>query len=147
MIFFLDSSALVKRYIDEEGTSGVLNLLADDNRLVVARLAFVELYSACARRVRNDTMTPEQWEIIAAAIDSHFREEYQVIELGGAVMDRAAQLACTRYLRAADAIQLACALVVHSEADKKEFRLVSCDEELNSAAQIEGLQVCNPLRD
>jgi predicted nucleic acid-binding protein len=41
--YFFDSSALVKRYVQELGTPRVLALIHSGQRLVAARLAIVEL--------------------------------------------------------------------------------------------------------
>ncbi len=142
---FLDSSALAKRYIDEEGTSAVVAVIERAEPPVVSRLAFVEVTSACARRVRAGHMNESQFDQVTLALERDFREVYAVIELGGAVMSRAAQLARGRYLRAADAIQLACAMIAAGQRPAGTlFEFVSADDELNAAAANEGLTVVNP---
>lgn len=71
--------------------------------------------------------------------------EFEVLEFDDRIISRAIELAKTRALRAADAIQLACALLSREElAAATDFYLVSADDELNSAASTEGLQVENP---
>ena len=52
--YFLDSSALVKRYHRESGSPDVDQLLAaPDNQIIISRLALVELHSSFARLVRK----------------------------------------------------------------------------------------------
>jgi len=68
-----------------------------------------------------------------------------VIELGGATITRSIDLIRVHALRAADGIQLACALIAASEsATNREFLFVSADVELNAAAEKEGLTVLDP---
>ena len=57
---FFESSALVKRYIQETGTAWVDQLLNPTARhlIHVARLTGVEIISAIARRVRTGTLQP-----------------------------------------------------------------------------------------
>jgi hypothetical protein len=50
-IYFLDSSALVKRYVPEVGTTWIQTLAPDaNNQLYIARITWVEVLSALARR-------------------------------------------------------------------------------------------------
>src|SRR5580692_6134860 len=52
--YFLDSSALVKRYHQESGTSVVEGLFSSqEHRFFISRLALVEVHSAFARLVRD----------------------------------------------------------------------------------------------
>jgi hypothetical protein len=58
-VFFCDSSAIVKRYVNEIGTPWVLSLLAPaaGNRIYVARITSVEVVSAVTRRQRGGSLT------------------------------------------------------------------------------------------
>jgi predicted nucleic acid-binding protein len=49
-VYFLDSSALLKRYRDEAGSQRVSQLIETGERLVIARLAHVEVSAAIVRR-------------------------------------------------------------------------------------------------
>jgi len=52
--FFLDTSALVKRYHEEVGTPEIDRLFDDPQaELIISRLGFVELQSALASKVRS----------------------------------------------------------------------------------------------
>jgi uncharacterized protein len=59
-IIFLDSSALAKRYITETGSAWIRKITARSahNRIIVARIAWVEVLSAFARRQRGSSLTP-----------------------------------------------------------------------------------------
>jgi len=144
---FLDSSALLNRYRRETGSQWVLDLPATSERIVVARLAHIEVTSAIVRRGREPGITLEHVTNAMAALDREMQEIFEVIELQRPVIPRALSLARAHGLRAADAIQLACALLSCPQAPaSSDFYLVSADEELNAAATAEGLQVENPNR-
>ena len=51
--YFLDSSALIKRYHQESGTAQVAGLFnGSGNRFFISRLALVEIHSCFARLVK-----------------------------------------------------------------------------------------------
>ncbi|WP_201789158.1 type II toxin-antitoxin system VapC family toxin [Scytonema hofmannii] len=51
-VYFLDSSALVKRYVPETGSAWIraISDLNTGNSLIIARITWVEVRSAIARR-------------------------------------------------------------------------------------------------
>jgi predicted nucleic acid-binding protein len=77
------------------------------------------------------------------ALEADMSNAFNVVEFSDALMARSNELAKIHALRAADAIQLACALESRPE-HSNEYYLVSADDELNAAAVAEGLQVENP---
>jgi uncharacterized protein len=81
--YFLDTSALVKRYIPEIGTTWILTLTAQTSNhlLLVSRITFVEIMSAIARRQREATLTTEQSQQLRTIFQQHFTSQYQIIEL------------------------------------------------------------------
>jgi hypothetical protein len=145
--FFFDSSALVKRYVEEPGTPRVVDLMRQGMRLVVSHLARVEVASALSRRARQFGLPDDTVAPVYSALESELRDRFEVVELGGAVITRATDLARAHALRAADALQLACALVAREtmRADPG-LTLVSSDAELNAAAAHEGLAICDPTQ-
>ncbi len=85
--FFVDSSALVKRYRSESGSERVSELLASPNRLLIARLTVVEVSSALVRRARSTNMPPEKLRTALGAFDDDLRDSIDLIELDDPVMD------------------------------------------------------------
>jgi hypothetical protein len=61
-------------------------------------------------------------------------------------MMQSVHLARLHALRAADAIQLACALIACNRAPSHEFIVVGSDQELNADASTEGLMVLDPAQ-
>lgn len=92
--YFLDTSALVKRYIPEIGTAWMQSLTAQlsGNILLVARITSVELMSAIARRQREATLTPDQAQQLRILVQQHFASQYQVVELTPSIASFAGEL-------------------------------------------------------
>ncbi|MBD2775745.1 type II toxin-antitoxin system VapC family toxin [Iningainema tapete] len=57
--YFLDSSALIKRYVPETGSAWIraISALDSGNSLIIARITWVEVRSALARRQREGSLT------------------------------------------------------------------------------------------
>lgn len=146
-MFFLDSSALVKLYVEETGSERVESLLAAEpaGSAVISRLAVVEAASALTRRMRKGDLTAESLAGVLRLLDSDVQRRFRSIEIGGATIARALQVIDRHALRTADAIQLACALLAAGDArGGGDETVVSSDRELNAAAEREGFRVVNP---
>jgi uncharacterized protein len=148
-VYFVDSSALVKRYINETGSQWILNLCdpASNHDIVIAAIAGVEITAAITRRARGGSID----SVDAAALCHQFRvdleTEYQVIDISDRIIAAAMNLAQAQVWRGYDAVQLAAACAVNSlciENNLPLVTLVSADNELNEAAIREGLKVENP---
>ncbi len=147
--YFLDTSALLKRYVPETGTAWVQSLTAQEagNLLVVARIAWVEIFSALARRQREGSISGNQVNQITQAFRYHFDTQYQKVELLPVVTQMAGQLVSRHPLRAYDAVQLAsalCTLPQLSETNTVTFTFITADERLLLIAQAENLITDNP---
>ncbi|HEY9623420.1 MAG TPA: type II toxin-antitoxin system VapC family toxin [Crinalium sp.] len=148
-IYFLDSSALVKRYISETGSAWVLGLFAPalDNEFFVAAITGVEIVAAITRRARNGSVATADAALVCNQLRSDLQTDYQVVEITEEIIDSGMTLAETQGLRGYDAVQLASACAVNKlciDSGLSPIILVSADNELNLAATTEGLLVENP---
>ena len=147
--YFFDSSAIVKRYVRETGTSWVRRLTrrGQPDPIYLARITAVEVTAAVARRRASGKPTPARARSIFALFRSHLATRYLIMEVTPALVDAAMRLADTHELRAYDAVQLAAALELNGRwlaAGMGSITLVSADQGLNDAAIAEGLTVENP---
>lgn len=148
-IYFLDSSALVKRYVTETGSSWIKALTDPDahNPLIIARITWVEVLSALARRQREGSLASDGVVLAIHTFRYDLNTQYQVSELDPALAEAAGELV-TRYpLRAYDAVQLASALRVQSDlvrAKAPALTFLTADDRLVAVAQTEGLLTDNP---
>lgn len=147
--YFFDSSAIVKRYVEETGTGWVLKITdpAERNRIYVARITGVEVVSAIARRGRNGDISRDETIAVIEQFRNDFSREYFRVGITPGLIARAMSLAETRALRGYDALQLAAVLELNdrrSMLSVPALLLVSADDALNAAAMAEGLTVDNP---
>ena len=148
-IYFLDSSALIKRYVVEIGSPWIKTLTDSQtgNSLLLVRITWVEVLSAFARRQREGSITTAEVAALIAKFRSEFNSRYRVIEVDRALVERAGELIVQYPLRAYDAVQLAAALRVQSVLTsilETQLIFVSADNRLLDIAQSAGLAIDNP---
>jgi predicted nucleic acid-binding protein len=147
--FYLDTSALGKRYVDETGSAWVRLLSASKtgHALLTARITMVEMYSVLARRKREGSVPAHACAIAAQAFTAHSVSAYKFIELDMSIIARARDLLDRYPLRAYDSVHLASALVANQALVDRTLSplvFVSADERLLMAALAEGLSTDNP---
>ena len=148
-VYSLDTSAVVKRYVSETGSVWI-NALCDPasgNSLHIARITAVEVVSALARRHRKGDIDQGSFDTLVARFQLDLRTQYEVVEIGPALVDEAMRFAMTHALRGYDAVQLAALSSVQATLSKKQLplpTLVAADQDLLAAAIAEGFQVEDP---
>ena len=149
--YYLDPSALVKRYVNEPGSVWMRALLASPQAdlLFTSRMSIVEVISAFARRVREGSLTPTEFAAAENAFRSDCLHDYQIMPPTVEVVDLACSLLRRHPLRAYDATHLASALSADEFLTNDGLpRLIflSADDRLIGAASSEGLAVDNPSK-
>ena len=148
-VYFLDSSALVKRYIAEAGTAWIQQISAPQARhqLIIARIAWVEVLGALARRQREAILSPARVAEAIQAFRFDLDTQYKVVELDRPLAELAGKLVGKHPLRAYDAVQLASALWLQSAIPSEKvvsLTFLTADDRLLTIAQAEGLLTDNP---
>lgn len=125
MTLYLDSSALVKRYVAEEGSDDIVKAMDLAEAWSSCRLAFVETVRAVGLRAgtRSTDRVRGDWS------------NFDVVEVDQGLAERAAQLAVSSGLRALDALHLAAALSVPAPS----ILFATWDTRLHRAAREHGL--------
>lgn len=143
-IYFLDTSAVIKRYVKEIGTAWVqaLTLPTAPHSHFLARITWVETISAVTRRERSGHLSPPGAAGALSDFQQDFGRQYIPVEISAALIGHAGSLARLHALRGYDAVQLAAALEVRAKIPS--LILVSADAALNTAATAEGLPVEDP---
>jgi predicted nucleic acid-binding protein len=148
-LYFLDTSAILKRYVAEIGSAWVVQL-CETQSLAVSTLTYAELASALARSVREGRIDDLRLDEILRTYRGHVRDVLQ-IGLRAYVLEDAVSLLirapATIGRRALDAIQIACAR--RALAHVKDVRVdtvifASADQRLLAAARWIGLTTDNP---
>ncbi|MDI6751429.1 MAG: type II toxin-antitoxin system VapC family toxin [bacterium] len=148
-IYYLDSSAVVKRYVEEIGSKWV-KLIADpskENLINIAQIGMVEVAAAFSRKNREGMISEFERDEVLGIFFKDCEDQYQIIEIDDRIIKSAIDLTCTRPLRGYDAIQLATASVINEAMIKKNLSpliFLSADDNLIEAAKEEGLLTDNP---
>jgi predicted nucleic acid-binding protein len=146
--FYLDASALVKRYMAEAGTAWVESVCADDSHVIAtAQIGLVEVAAAFASKRRGNFITPHECDRALADLIRDAQIRYLLVAIDQALVDNAIQLTRRQRLRGYDAVHLACALALNEPlvgAVQPPLIFVAADEDLLAAAATEGLATDNP---
>jgi len=136
---FWDTSALLPLLVDEPARERLLALLEEDSEVLAWWGTPVEMACALARREHEELLTADE---VAAALDAArvLAEGWHEIVPSDAVRRTAERLLRTHPLRAADALQLAAALIA-ADHDPTSLAIVCLDERLRVAARREGFIV------
>ena len=143
MIYF-DSSALVKRYIEEKGSDKVNSLLAGGSTAAVSRLAYPEILAAITRRHKAKEIEAGAFERMRKAFKTDWTNLI-VVEFHREVFKFIDEVIAKHALKGSDTIHLASALWL-KKTTKAEVVFVASDRELVKAAKAEKFQTCNPDR-
>jgi predicted nucleic acid-binding protein len=138
---FWDSSAIVPLIVNEEDTDYCLKALADDPKMLIWCLSRVEVMSALCLRVRDGLMGADEFREAKERLRVILGRVAEVSAVEK-VRSRALRLLEVHPLRAADACQLAAALVCVQE-DPDRLTILCFDRRLETAAVKEGF-VVNP---
>ena len=143
---YLDTSALLKLYIEEDGADRVTHIVedAEDSQVVILDLTKIETRSAIRRRERGGDIAGPDAERILRQIEDDTSALFLVQPSTSAVLEEAARLIDWHPLRTYDALQLAGCLVV-SESMPEPVTFVCADARLCEAAVSEGLTTLNPV--
>lgn len=149
--YFLDASAVVKRYADEAG-SGWVRQITDpkaQNTILVSDITLAEVTAALAAKQRAPKgMTLDQRNRVLSRFFQDCDEHFTLVSIDRLVIDRAVDLAQRHRLRAYDAVQLATALEASAITQAQTLpalTFVAADTDLLVAAAAEHLTVENPL--
>ena len=151
-LYFLDSSAIVKRYFQEPGHEWIERLHdpAQGHALYIAQAALVEVVASICRKAREQHMPRVERDMTIDDFRRDVQDIYRVWVVDTALYIAAGNLCRSHRLRAYDAVQLACALAVREDvfqaqgAQPPDFVFVSADLGLLTIARAEGLSSENP---
>lgn len=139
--YFYDTSAIVKRYFAETGSQRVDNMIADSTIIhAISRLTLAEVSAAIIRRLQTAAAVE-----LVARFDNDASVVFGYVIVDDAMFDESVVLVRRHRLRGCDSLQLASALrLAQAIGADDDFTFVCADDELNQAAQAEGLTVENP---
>ncbi len=135
MIAYLDTSSLVKLYVEEEGSSSVRKLVERAELVATSVVAYPEARAALARQRREGGLTSAGYDRAKNDFEQDW-PRYLTIEVNEAVYRSAGDLAERHHLRAFDGLHLASYLSLY-RGGARQIRFSAFDEALNRAARKE----------
>jgi hypothetical protein len=149
MTYYCDSSAVVKVYLEEAGSTYMENLYdqAPIGNIFINAIAGPEVLSAMHRRFRSGDLSSEAISQARQDFMEDFQHFFNRIPVSDPIIALAMQLIERHPLRGYDSVQLATAIhlqSIFSAFDGEEVYFVGSDRVLNNAARSEGLTVINP---
>jgi hypothetical protein len=148
-VYYLDTSALAKRYVQEAGTAWVLDLTRaiTGHDLYTVRVTGPEMIAALFRKSRTGDISLDEAIRLAANFRTDWQQRYLIVEVTAGVADQAMELAEKHGLRGYDAVHLAAAFTLQQIRESmglSALTFVSADAQQREAAAAEGLPVEDP---
>ena len=134
MTLYLDTSSLVKLYVEEAGSDDVRDLVAEAAVVATSMVAYAEARAALARLRRNGSLSPARF----AAAKRNFEAQWPAflsLEVTASVSGEAGEFAEQYALRGFDALHLASFAEIARRAGAADTRFSSFDDPLNKAAR------------
>jgi len=129
---FFDSSAFAKRYVEEPGSQVVDSLCQKATEMALSVLCVPEIISALNRRAREGLLTDREYAEVKQYLSQDIRDAV-IVNIVPQVVSTCTKILEASPVRAADALQIACALEWETEL------FVSADKRQISAARKAGL--------
>ena len=138
-ILYLDTSALVKQYVQERNSRDVQDLIQTADHAGTSQITRTEMAAALARATCTGLIPGSEGEFAWNAFLADW-ESITRLKVSGQVIERSSVLAWTYPLRGYDALHLASA-VLWQETLETQVILATFDRELWSAGSQAGLTV------
>jgi predicted nucleic acid-binding protein len=135
VILYIDTSSLVKLYVEEAGSDDVRGFAEAASAVTTSQVAYAEARAALARRRRERALSPRSFAAAKRAFEADW-ERYVVVAVTRALCREAGELAERYRLRGYDAIHLASfSEVLRDIQGRSDVRFSSFDAGLNRAAR------------
>ncbi len=135
---YIDTSAMVKRYVRESGGAAVQKLVTRHS-LVSSVILPVELYSAFVRRTREGTLATVALKRLVTRVGAD-RTRWTLVGTTPEVIEEAQSLVENYPLRTLDALHVASARLFQRQI-RAPLLFISADKRQLDAARREGLAV------
>ncbi len=150
-IYYLDTSALMKRYWTEPGSDVVAELfegLEDSDALATSQLTVLEMNSALARLLESRQMAQREYR----GILERFTQDidyygFTVMSVPNELFSTAIGIVREYSLRALDALHFASAIASSGLSSGQKLYMVSADRKIVEACDRYGMPILDPIAD
>jgi predicted nucleic acid-binding protein len=137
-LIYLDTSALIKRFVNEKGSPLVQSLVGERGPVATAKIAYAEIFAGFARKLREGHL-PRNLHALACRQFERDWQSYLRVELQDDILFLARDLVQRHPLRGFDSVHLASALSLKN-ALGEEITFAAADGRLLRAAEAEKLE-------
>lgn len=146
---YLDSSAVVKSYINEAGSAWMRSFRRRHQKgeLIICEISGAEVFAALHRRSRTGDLSASDLQNACDLFQKDFDAFYTRLAVTKKTVDAGMRLIQKHPLREYDSIPFATAASFVEELRKLDGEIlvfVGADKVLNTAASVESLTVINP---
>ncbi|MGH7927594.1 MAG: type II toxin-antitoxin system VapC family toxin [Candidatus Binatia bacterium] len=140
-MIYLDTSALIKRFVKEKGSALVQSLVQRKEAVATAKIAYAEIFEGLTRKLREGSVSKTQYALACRQFERDWHA-YLRVGLEDDILLLARDLIQRRPLRGYDAVHLASALRLKI-ALGEEITFAAADARLLKAAEAEKLRSLN----
>ena len=140
-MIYLDTSALIKRFVNEKGSPLVQSLVQQTEPVATAKVAYAEIFAGLARKLRGGHLPKAPYALAGRQFERDW-QSYLRVELRDDILFLARDLIQRHPLRGFDAVHLASALSLKNGLGE-EVTFAAADKRLLQAARAEKLEVLN----
>lgn len=141
--YFFDTSALVKRYHEEEGTERVDEILnREEAEVLISSLTVVESTSAFRRKYNRGEVSESEMEQLLGVFFREALNEFVILPMEESLLSFSFDLVLEDDLRTLDSLQLSTGLSLAQEIEEVAF--VTADEDLAEIGEKHGLGTLVP---
>ena len=139
MNLYIDTSALIKHYIAEDGSDYIHELISGASVIATSLITRAEMAAGINRLLRMNYISREHYSIALRDFRSDWIH-FERIAISEEIVARADSLTCEFPLHGYDSIHLACSLTWQESLQLPTF-LVAYDSQLRGAAQNAGIEI------
>lgn len=138
-MLYLDTSALVKLYLDEPDRKAVTTAVSKEAIVATQEVAYIEAHAAFSRAEREGRLTQLELERLRSDFDGDW-PNYLVVRVSQPLLEQAVKLVDSFSLRAYDAVHLSAAQTLARESPEP-LSFACFDRRLNRAAGVLGMKL------
>lgn len=142
MIYYFDTSALVKKYILEQGTERVVDLFEHNITAATSILTYPEMLSGIGRKRREGYISDKDFRTTLSKFEADWMAFF-IIEFHDALLPVQRRLSNLHSLKGADLVHIS-SLLWMRDAAHDAVTLVASDMQLLQAAKLENVEFINP---
>ena len=146
-VYYLETSALMKKYRTETGTQVVEELFQQKQGsevFVTSQFTVIEITSIATRLLRARELSRRSYQGILGNVTRETSGNIRLESISNDVVSEAIRMTQLHALRAPDDVHLATAVIVKEASRDEPFCLFGSDARLNASCKSSGIAVINP---